>query len=116
MIAETGFDCLGFGTIIVLGTSAMSIDIVNLVGTQTGFVHSTAHGTHQSSSSWRGFSHVVSVSSTRVTDHLSKDSRPACFGEFQVFEDKCGCCFTHHEAVTGSVERTARPLRIIMAA
>src|SRR2546421_3238337 len=116
MITEAGFDCLGFGTIIVLGTSAMSIDIVNLVETQTGFLHSTAYGTHQSSSSWRGFSHMVSVSSTRVTDHLSEDSRSACFGEFQVFEDKCGCCFTHHEAITGNIEGTTRPLRIIIAA
>src|SRR3989440_9900654 len=116
VFAEASFDSLCLCPIIVRSRSAMSIDVVDLVGTQPCFLQGAPYSSHQSFSTWRRLGHVICVDCCAVTHQFRENLCSPGPGEIQLFQDEYTRAFAHHKAVACCIEGAAGSLRIIIAA
>src|SRR5690348_14403952 len=58
----------------------------------------------------------MGITGAPIADQLCKNGSSACFGEIEVLQEENGGTLTHHKAIAGGIERTTRPLRIIITA
>src|SRR5579875_685169 len=94
----------------------MGIDVVNLVGAQVRFLQGAAHGAYEAFAAWRGLGHMISVACRSITNHFRENMRSSRLRKFQVFQNQHAGAFAHHKAIASGVERTAGPLRVVIAA
>ncbi len=77
-------------------------------------IQGVLHGPSGASTAWAGQRDVVPVRRHPVADHLGVDVGAAGQGVLALLEDERRRALGHHETVAIGVERTARPLRVVV--
>ena len=115
MLAEHALDRRGLNAIVVRRRGAVRVDVVNLIGTDTGRRDRRVHHAEGAIAvlRWRG--HVIRVTGHAIADHLGVNRRAAALGELEFLEHHHAGAFAQHEAVAVLLERTARARRIVVA-
>jgi len=115
MFAEDAFDGLRFEGVAERGAGGVSVDVVDLVGRDAGYLERVSHGTGAAFAFGGHTGHVEGVGGEAVADDFGEDLCAACLGELEIFEDEDACAFADDEAVAVLVEGAGGVLGVVVA-
>ena len=113
VVAQSRLDGMGFVDITQRRRGAVSVQVVDLVGTDTRIAHGIEHGAAWSVHAGRG--HVTSVGAHAVPPQLGVNFRASGFGMFVLFEHHHTSAFAQHKTVAVLVPGARSSCRVVVA-
>ena len=93
----------------------MGVDVADFVRIHAAVAQGQGHGPGCAGAVFIGLRDVAAVAAGAVAQHLGIDASTATSGVFQLLEHQQAGALAEHEAVAITIERTAGPLRIVIA-
>ena len=111
MIAEGGFDGLGFGDVAERRAGAVGVDVLHVLGIDVGVAQGELHGHGRAGAFGVRGGDVVCVGGVADAQEFGVDRGVAFLGVFEFFQNQGPGPFAQNEAVAILVEGTAGGLR-----
>ena len=98
-----------------MGACAVNIDVVNILGLQSGIFKSGLHHQLGSQSFRVAGGDMISVATKTFAHHLGINLRATSLSMLQLLEYQASCAFGHHKSVARGAERTAGTFGLVVA-
>ena len=92
----------------------MGIDVLHLIGIQSGIAQRIGHAARRTATIFRRRSHMVRITTHAKPDQLSIDGRAARLGVLQLFQHQGTGAIGQYETIASLIPRTTGPSRIIV--
>ena len=115
VIAEAALDGRRFGAVADVGGSTVRVDVIDLLGLESGIAQRVAHDAEGAIPvGWRS-SDVKGIGTHSIAHDFRQDTSATLAGMFQFFKHQDAGAFADHEAVAVEIPGTRGALRFVVA-